>query len=203
MSEPDGPDRATNARYQEYVRAAIRIFSVKGYTGTTLADIGAEAHVSQPRISQVFGTKENAFLEAHRAALHNLAPCLATLAQPSFDAGRIGQAYPDLMTTHRAELMIVLQAFAAADCPAIGTEARAGMHEIIALLQSTGAGYPEIRDFLARTFLVKIALAADIGDHLEESAHFAPLLDSLHLPIPPSVDPGAAAIRPTHPDTRP
>ncbi|WP_026926838.1 TetR/AcrR family transcriptional regulator [Granulicoccus phenolivorans] len=197
MSEPEEAAETRTARYQEYVRAAIRTFSVKGYSGTTLADIGAEARVTQPRISQVFGTKENAFLEAHRAALHNLAECLAALTQPSFDAGRIDQRYPDLMATHRAELMIVLQAFAAADSPAIGAAVRTGMHEIIGLLRRTGAGYPEIRDFLARAFLVKIALAADIGHHLEDSAHFKPLLDSLSLPIPPSAGPGAAPLRAT------
>ncbi len=177
------------------VQAAVRAFSLRGYSGATLADIAAEAHVTQPRISQVFGTKENAFIEAHRYAAQVVKDYLAPRAHPPYDASRIGRGYLELMGTHRAELMIIFQAFAGAYCEPIGVEARTQMDEIISLLRQTGAGYPEIRDFLARGFLMKIVLSADIGHHLEQSEHFAPLLDSLHLPIPPSVDPGAAAVR--------
>lgn len=195
MTEPEGHERARNERRDQMIRAAVRAFSVKGYSGATLADIAAEAHVTQPRISQVFGTKENAFIEAHRYAAQVIKDYFVPKAHPPYDASRLGRGYLELMSSCRPELMIIFQAFAASHCEAIGLEARAQMHEIISLLRQTGAGYPEIRDFLARGFIMKIALASDISNHLDESEHFEPLLDSLHLPVPPTVDPGAAALR--------
>lgn len=196
MREPEGPARAARSeRHDELVGAAVRAFSAKGYHSATLADIGAQAHVSQPRVSQVFGTKENAFLEALESAVALVQNALVPHAHQSYDRTRINQAYLDLFDTHQPELLIIFQAFAASSDTAIGIAARAQLDNVITMLRRTGADYPEIRDFLARGVLMKIALSADIAHHLNESDHFEPLLDSLNMTVPPEPDPGAGTQR--------
>lgn len=59
------PDRYRRQR-RDLLRAAVRIAGRKGYEGTRVADIVAEAGLSKSTFYEHFGSKEECFVELHR-----------------------------------------------------------------------------------------------------------------------------------------
>ncbi|MBL7518021.1 TetR family transcriptional regulator [Frankia sp. CNm7] len=89
------------------MRAAIRLLAERGYTGTTLAEIGREAGLSRGLVTHHFGGKDaciRAAIEeirtaAHRALYTDADPALRGLAKVDFligayiDSARAGHPY--------------------------------------------------------------------------------------------------------------
>ncbi|NNG20614.1 TetR family transcriptional regulator [Naumannella sp. ID2617S] len=167
-------------RRAEIVRAAMRAFARGGYGGTTLADIAAEAGVTQPRISQIFGNKENAFIEAHRMAAGRLVGVLNENASPPFSAEVLGAGYYELARQESEALLIVFQGFASAYVPAIGDESRRTLAEVLDIIVNRAGGtYADAADFLGTGFTIHHVMAVNLPDHARDSEHFSNLLRAL------------------------
>lgn len=175
---PEASSRTS--RRAEIVRAAIRAFARGGFEGTTLADIAKEAGVSQPRISQIFGNKENAFVEAHQEASEQLTGMLRASATAPFSARKILDGYYDIVSRDPDAMMMCFRGFASAGVPRIGEDARRVFHEVIDMVVTRGGGsYADALDLLGRGFAIYHVLAADLPGHVDESEHFAGLLREL------------------------
>ena len=169
-------------RYAEVVQAAIRAFARKGYGGTTLADIAVEAGVSQPRISQIFGNKENAFIEAHKVASKEVLSLLAANAEPPFSIERMGAGYVQLMQERREVLLMIFQALTSSYVPSIGDEARRVINEVTTLVvDQAGGTHEDAVAFLERGFFIHAMMAARVFDHVGDYPETGKLLDTVRI----------------------
>lgn len=177
-------DIPVTSRRDEIVAAAMRAFACGGYAGTTMADIAREAKVSQPRISQVFGGKESAFVAAHQMAAQVVLGQLRRGATTPFDPMVMGAGYLELMRNRREVLMVLMQGFAAAPgAKLIGSEVRRVMGEIVEIIVNEAGGtYEQARDVIERGFAIHTFLAADVFGHLGDSPHFEPLVATFTFP---------------------
>lgn len=172
-----------SSRQAEVVQAAIRAFARKGYGGTTLADIAAEAGVSQPRISQIFGNKETAFLRAHAMASDEVLGLIERNAEPPYSMTKLGAGYLPMLQ-HRPEvLMMVFQTLTSAYVPSIGAAARHAINELTKLITERAGGTKEdaVR-FLERGFLIHAMLAIRAFDRPEECPDLAEVLAEINIP---------------------
>lgn len=164
-------------RYAEVVRAAIRAFARKGFGGSTLADIAVEAGVSQPRISQIFGNKENAFIEAHRAAANEVIQLLEANASPPYELGRPGAGYAEMLQERPEVLRMIFQALTSAYVPSIGAEARRVIESITRIVvEQAGGTELDAVEFLERGFFIHAMQAADVFSHVEDMPATARML---------------------------
>ncbi|MGJ3508565.1 TetR/AcrR family transcriptional regulator [Enemella sp. A6] len=96
---------------EDLIMAAVRAFARRGPEGTTVNDIAAEAAVSQPRISQIFGSKEQAwqaaFTWASTVVVQELTDRLEHHQQPETAWDAVKDQRPD-------ELMVLLHCLSAA-----------------------------------------------------------------------------------------
>jgi AcrR family transcriptional regulator len=106
------------ARRQEIVEAAERVFGRAGYSSATTADIAAEVGITQPALYRYFSSKRDLFLEAlafRQAEIQ--AGVEAALAGPGSireKLGRIGAATERLVLAHPEMAMLRIQAIALA-----------------------------------------------------------------------------------------
>ncbi|OYO00667.1 hypothetical protein CGZ95_08540 [Enemella evansiae] len=176
------PDAISRSRRRaEITRAAIRAFARGGYDGTTLAGIAQAAGVSQPRISQIYGNKENAFLEAHAQAAETLTQMIQARATPPFSAERMLAGYFDVVSQDPDSMMVIFRAFTSASAvPRIGVDVRQVLGEVVDIvINGAGGTYADALDFLGRCFTIYHVLAADLPGHVQESEHFAGVLEEL------------------------
>ncbi len=162
--------------------AAVQAFARGGYHGATTAEVASFAGVSQPRIIQVFGTKLELFLEAHRYAGDLILEALAADVRPPFDAQLLGRAYAELVTRRPELSLMIFNALAAAREPQIAEEARRLFHQIVRLLREQGgAADDELSTFLGRGMLINAALAMQLlgGD---DDTDWAPFVFDLPAP---------------------
>lgn len=170
------------SRQAEVVQAAIRAFARKGYGGTTLADIAAEAGVSQPRISQIFGSKEAAFLTAHRTAADEVLVLLERHAEPPYSMDKLGAGCLPLLDDRPEVLMMVFQTFASAYVPAIGELARQTIDDVIRIVtERAGGSHADALEFVERGFFVNAMLTIQARDHAESYPGLADLLEEVNL----------------------
>lgn len=164
------------------VQAAIRAFARKGYGGTTLADIAVEAGVSQPRISQIFGNKETAFLKAQQVASEEVLGLLANNAAPPFCLDRIGEGYRPMVEKRPEVLLLVFQMMTSAYVPSIGEQARQFVNEVVRIVTEEGGGTrADALDLLSRGFVFNAMLAVDAPNHADSYPEMAQVLKELDL----------------------
>lgn len=176
---PTAAQRARAARREELLAAASRAFARDGYHGTTTAAVAAEAGVSQPYIIQVFGTKEDLFVEVHERAGALVERQLRAILSEPFDPRRASTAYADVLMD-RDLLLIVLQGLAASSVPSIGAAARSLFARLYGMLTRDGGATDEqARAFLANGMLLNALLAIDMREHLDEHPWVAPLIDAM------------------------
>lgn len=145
-----------------------------------MAHIAREARVSQPRISQIFGGKEAAFVAAHRMAAEVVLGQLRKGSDRPFDPLKMGAGYLELLQDRREVLLVMMQGFAAAPgAVAIGDEVRRLMSAIVeVIVNEAGGSYEQARDFIERAFAIHTLLAADVANHFDDSPHFQPLVNT-------------------------
>ena len=164
------------------VQAAIRAFARKGYGGTTLADIAAEAGVSQPRISQIFGNKEGAFLRAQRAASGEILEVLTHHIAPPYRRSDLNAGYRPMMEKRPEILLMVFQTLTSAYVPSIGEAARRFVNEVVRIVTEEGGGTrADALDLLSRGVFINALLAVDAPEHAEHHPELAQLLDEVNL----------------------
>ncbi|NNG37900.1 TetR/AcrR family transcriptional regulator [Flexivirga sp. ID2601S] len=187
-------DSGADIRRRRMLDAAVQAFARGGYHGATTAEVARYAGVSQPRIIQVFGTKLELFLEAHRYAGDLMLEAFAANLRPPFDAQSVGRTYTDLVMRRPELSLMIFNAFTAADEPRIAQEARRLFLEIVQLLREQGgAGDQELSAFLARGMLINAALAMQLLGR-EGETDWAPFVFGL----PASVAGDSAVVEDAH-----
>lgn len=164
------------------VQAAIRAFARKGYGGTTLADIAVEAGVSQPRISQIFGNKETAFLKAQQVASDEVLELLADNAAQPFCLNRISEGYRPMVEKRPEILLMVFQMMTSAYVPSIGEQARRFVNEVVRIVTDEAGGTrADALELLSRGFLFNAMLAVDAPSHAESYPAMAKMLEEFEM----------------------
>ncbi|MDO5499204.1 MAG: TetR/AcrR family transcriptional regulator [Propionibacteriaceae bacterium] len=152
-------------RRAEIVDAAIRAFAQKGYGGTTLADIADEAGVSQPRISQVFGNKENAFITAYRRAVAELFSVFEASVAASYSLPSLARGYLDVLRDRPEILLVSFQALTSSYVPSIAEECRRAMNRTAEIVLGAGGTPDDARVFLERGFFINAMVASGALQH--------------------------------------
>lgn len=156
----DDPDRR-----RHLLDAAVAAFAEGGYHGTTTADVARHVGLSQPRVVQIFGSKLQMFLDAHRYAGEQIVAALQEAAHPPFRPEVLGKAYVEVVRARPELLLVVFHAFSAAGDPQIAQESRRVFFTILRLVrEQAGATEDQARDFLARGMLINASLAMHLAD---------------------------------------
>lgn len=168
-------------RRAEIIDAAIRAFARKGFGGSTLADIAVEAGVSQPRISQIFGSKQNAFIVAHRRAADYILGLLSENAQPPYSMKSFGAGMRQQLNREPAMLMMLFQGLTDSYVPAIAEESRRVIQEIVELVDRAGGTPEDARILLERGYFLYAMLSIGVLGHVDEHPSFSALLESVSM----------------------
>lgn len=152
------------------IEAAIAEFGEHGYHSTSTAAIAKRAGISQPYIYALFPDKEALFLACYRRGCERIRHAFAEAARGTEPGearlGAMATAYVDLLQSPR-ELMLQLQAFAAAGDPALRPAIREGfidvMNDIRRLL---GGDADDAALFTGRGMLLNILTALEVPEEL-------------------------------------
>ncbi len=146
------PERSSaDARREEILSAAIEEFARFGLYGTAVDAIAERVGISQPYVFRLFGTKKDLFIEAARQVCGRVQRAFgeAVKADPQHPLVAMGHSYHDLLAS-RAELMVLLQAFAASEDPDVKRAVSAAYEELWEFVSRTsGATRVQVRDFFA------------------------------------------------------
>ena len=146
------PSRSSaEERKEEILGAAIKEFSRFGLYGTSVDAIAERVGISQPYIFRLFGTKKDLFIAAALRVCERIQRAFseAAKAQPDRALEAMGRAYAPLLSS-RAELLVLLHAFAASEDKEVGKAVSARYAELWEFVTRTSGGTREqVRDFFA------------------------------------------------------
>lgn len=155
------------ARREAVIDAAITEFAEKGLHGTSTEDIARRVGISQPYIFRLFGTKKDLFIAAAIRVYERVLASFQRAAAQVDGQGEVvlqamGAAYNDLLA-NRAELLMVLQTFAACDDPDVQRAMRERFSEVYAYVRErSGMGPEQATVFFATGLLLNAAVALDL-----------------------------------------
>jgi AcrR family transcriptional regulator len=157
-------------RRDAVIDAAIAEFGEHGYHATSTAAIAKRAGISQPYIYALFPDKESLFLACYRRGCERIRQAFADAARgtepgdPRISA--MGTAYFDLLQG-RSELLLQLQAFAAASDPTLRPAIREGFVEVMNdIRRLLGGDMNEAALFTARGMLFNVLTALEVPEEL-------------------------------------
>ena len=162
-----GDRQTADERREAVIEAAIAEFSIYGLHGASTEAIARRAGISQPYIFRLFGTKNELFLRSvDRVYERVMATFRQEVARGTEDLlDRMGAAFVILLMSHREELQMLLQAFAASADLEVQTESRRRFAELYEYVsQTTGAPNEAVRDFMAHGMLLIVGAALDLGE---------------------------------------
>jgi AcrR family transcriptional regulator len=155
-------------RRDAVIEAAIDEFGEHGYHAGSTGAIAKRAGISQPYIYALFPDKEALFLACYRRGCERIRRAFAEAARgtgqgPERVTG-MGTAYIELLQSRR-ELMLQLQAFAAASDPTLRPAIRECFLEVMSEIRRLLGGDPETAaEFMARGMLLNILTAVEAPD---------------------------------------
>jgi AcrR family transcriptional regulator len=138
-------------RREEILGAAIEEFARFGLYGTSVDAIAERVGISQPYIFRLFGTKKDLFIAAALRVCERIQRAFAEAARanPEQPLKAMGHAYAPLLS-HRAELLVLLHAFAASEDKEVGRAVGARYAELWEFVaQASGGTREQVRDFFA------------------------------------------------------
>ena len=157
--------------------AAVRRFALRGYHGTTIADVAGEAKISPAYVSKLFPSKERLFAAALEECFARVLEALAVGADASTDSDpdavldAMGGAYADLIAD-RSLLMLQVHAQSVADVPEIGRALRAGLRDVTTFAQSRSGGSDDaVQQFIAFGQLCHLIVTTGLEDVPESWAN--------------------------------
>jgi AcrR family transcriptional regulator len=155
-------------RREAVVEAAITEFGEHGYHTASTAAIAKRAGISQPYIYALFPDKETLFLACYRRGCERIRHAFAQAARAAGPGeerfAAMGMAYLDLLQSRR-ELMLQLQAFAAASDPTLRPAIRECFVEVMTDVRRLLDGdVNEAALFTARGMLLNILTALEVPD---------------------------------------
>jgi AcrR family transcriptional regulator len=155
-------------RREAVIEAAITEFGEHGYHAASTAAIAKRAGISQPYIYALFPDKETLFLACYRRGCERIRHAFAQAARGTGPGeerfAAMGMAYLDLLQSRR-ELMLQLQAFAAASDPTLRPAIRECFVEVMTDVRRLLDGdVNEAALFTARGMLLNILTALEVPD---------------------------------------
>ena len=165
-------------RREVVIEAAIDEFGKHGYHAASTGAIAKRAGISQPYIYALFPDKETLFLACYRRGCEAIRRTFAEAARGTEQGPEriraMGSAYVELLEGRR-ELMIQLQAFAAASDPTLRPAIRECFLEVLGdIRRLLGGDRDTAAQFMARGMLLNILTALEVPDDFWP----APLADS-------------------------
>lgn len=159
-------------RRQQVLAAALRVFAVHGYYGSSTATIAQEAGISHSYVFKLYPTKEEMFVAVVDLCFNRIVERFQESADgvtgtPSERLEKIGLSYADILRD-RNLMLIQLQAYGASVVPAIREAVKAGLRRVVEYIQEeTGVTDDEIKQFIGQGFVSTISVALGI-EHLQE-----------------------------------
>jgi AcrR family transcriptional regulator len=153
------------ARREAVIEAAIDEFGEHGYHAASTAAIAKRAGISQPYIYALFPDKETLFLACYRRGCERIRHAFAEAARGTEPGeariAAMGAAYFELLQSPR-ELLLQLQAFAAASNPTLRPAIREGFVEVMSdIRRLLGGDANQAALFTARGMLLNILTAIE------------------------------------------
>ena len=160
-------------RRKQLLAAALQVFAVHGYHGSSTATIAKEAGISHSYVFKLYPTKEDMFVAVvdfcyNRIIERFQQAAVGVTGTPSERLEKIGLSYADILR-NRNLMLIQLHAFSASSIPAIREAVKHGLQRIVEYIQEeNGVTDDEIKQFIGQGFLVTINVALGI-ENLQES----------------------------------
>jgi AcrR family transcriptional regulator len=158
-----------DARKEEILDAAIQEFAKGGLYGTSVDAIADRVGISQPYIFRLYGTKKDLFIAAARRVCERIQKAFAeaAAANPGEPLKAMGCAYVPLLSS-RAELLVLLQAFAASEDEEVRKAVSARYEELWQFVaRASGASARDVRSFFADGMGLTVGAALGL-QHLAE-----------------------------------
>jgi AcrR family transcriptional regulator len=168
------PRQSGAVRREAILDAACEEIAVSGFAGATTADIARRAGISQPYVFRFFPSKKDLSLAVvDRCVGQLLADWERVLPGPGetrLDA--LGRSYVEALPNRRTQLLVQLQAYAAAGDPGMAEAMRHHLARIFRYIvlqaRRDGAAHPhaDAATFLSRGFLINAAMAIGLESTL-------------------------------------
>ena len=166
-----GERSSAEKRREEILVAAIEEFARFGLYGTAVDAIAERVGISQPYIFRLFGTKKELFIAAARQVCSRIQQAFgdAVRSSPDRPLEAMGHAYVPLLSS-RAELLVLLHAFAASEDPEVRAAVSARYEELWDfVVKASGATRTQVRDFFSA------GMGMTVGAALGLNRLFAPV----------------------------
>jgi AcrR family transcriptional regulator len=176
-SKPEAASRQripASERRDALIEAAVHEFAHGGLHGTPVDRIARRVGVAQPYVFSLFGSKRELFLavvergfelvgETFTRAAAEFDPAIAP---PDTDVTTaMGQAYVEMLSSHRDYLMLQHQAYAACDDEVIRDRVRACYARLVAHVERLSGAAPErIDGFFRYGMWLNVAAAMGVED---------------------------------------
>jgi AcrR family transcriptional regulator len=161
-------------RRDALIDAAVHEFAHGGLHGTPVDRIARQVGVAQPYVFSLFGSKRELFLAAVERCFdlvgnvfeQTAAEFDPETAPPDIDVtNAMGNAYVELLDTHRDYLMLQHQAYAACEDPVIRERVRGCYAGLVALVERLSDAEPErIDEFFRYGAWLNVAAAMGVED---------------------------------------
>ena len=159
-------------RREEILEAAIREFARFGLYGTSVDAIADQVGISQPYIFRLYGTKKELFIAAALRVCQRIQQAFdeASRKDPGHILRAMGQAYAPLLSS-RAELMVLLHAFAASEDREVREAVGARYAELWKFVETrSGAGRADVMRFFSEGMGMTVGAALGL-QHLFAHSH--------------------------------
>jgi AcrR family transcriptional regulator len=161
-------------RRDALIDAAIHEFAQTGFHGTPVDRIARRVGVAQPYVFSLFGSKRELFLAAVERGFAEVTE-LMTRAHDAFDPSialpdtdaltAMGNAYVELLSTDRDNLMLQLQAYAACDDEVVRERVRALYARLVRHVEAiSGAEQERIDNFFRYGMWLNVTAAMGVED---------------------------------------
>jgi len=158
-------------RRADVLRVAVHEFAKRGYQGTSTEDVARAAGISQPYLFKMFPTKKALFLALIEHGFGRVREAFVeAVGNATGDEAleRMSACYSELMRD-RDELLLQMQAYAAANDPEIGEITRREFgytwREVARL---SGADEEVLQTFFAMGMLMNVIAAMDATNHASQ-----------------------------------
>jgi AcrR family transcriptional regulator len=161
--------QSAEQRRDAVIDAATHEFARHGYRGASTAAIAERAGISQPYIYALFPNKRDLFLAAHARMVDALRRAFLEAAAgkdtPEARLQAMGLAYPPLVESDRDQLLLQMQAHAAAGDPEIGPEVSASFKALVEdVRRVSGAPDEDVARFFACGMLINVTTALGLPE---------------------------------------
>jgi AcrR family transcriptional regulator len=161
-------------RRSALIEAAVHEFAHGGLHGTPVDRIARRVGVAQPYVFSLFGSKRDLFLAAVERGFELVAGTF-TKAAADFDPARaepdtdvmhaMGDAYVEMLSTHRDYLMLQLHSYAACDDEVIRDRVRSCYGRLVRHVERLSGAEPErLDEFFRYGMWLNVAAAMGVDD---------------------------------------